>query len=227
MSVLEKLGSSLAEAIKKIVKAPVVDENVVKELIRDFQRALLQADVNVQLVLEVSKRIQERTLNEKLPPGISRREHIVKVIFEEFTRFVGETPAQIRVETGVSNVFMMVGIQGSGKTTSAAKIARYFQKRGFKSALVCADTFRLGAFSQLKQLAERMNIPIFGDFSEKDSVKVALQGVERFRKEGYEVIILDTAGRHKDEASLINEMKELAQAILKLCGDGDPDTPLS
>jgi len=212
-SELEKLGSSLQEAIKKIVKAPVVDENVVKELVRDFQRALLQADVNVQLVLDVSKRIQERTLNEKLPPGISRREHIVKVIYEELTRFVGETPAQIHVEAGVPNVFMMVGIQGSGKTTSSAKIARYFQKRGFKTALVCADTFRLGAYSQLKQLAERINIPIFGDANEKESLKVALQGVGGFRKEGYEVIILDTAGRHKDEASLINEMKELAQAV--------------
>jgi len=216
MSALDKLGSSLAEAIRKIVNAPVVDEAVVKELVRDFQRALLQADVNVQLVLEISNRIQERTLKEKLPPGIGRREHIVKVIYEELTKFLGETPAKIQVKTGYTNVFMLVGIQGSGKTTSAAKMARYFQKRGFKTTLVCADTFRLGAFDQLRQLADKIKVPIYGDINEKESLKIAVRGIEKFRKEGYDVVILDTAGRHKDEENLIREMKELAQAI-------DPD----
>jgi hypothetical protein len=115
MSALEKLGVSLTEALRKIIKIPIIDENAVKELVKDFQRALLQADVNVHLVLDLTNRIQERTLKEKLPPGISRREHVIKVIYEELTKFVGKTPAKILVEPGRINVFMLVGIQGSGK----------------------------------------------------------------------------------------------------------------
>ncbi len=213
MSALEKLGASLTEAVRKIIRAPIVDETTVKELVKDFQRALLQADVNVQLVLEISKRLQDRSLHEKLPPGVDRRAHIVKVISEELTSLLGKEQARIQVEAGKSNLFMLVGIQGSGKTTSAAKIARYFQKRGYKTGLVCADTFRLGAYAQLKQLADKFNIPIYGDPDAKDALEVAVRGVERFRVEKYDVIILDTAGRHKDEQSLIDEMTKIANAI--------------
>jgi signal recognition particle subunit SRP54 len=213
MSALEKLGHSLTEAVRKILKAPIVDEAAVKELIRDFQRALLQADVNVQLVLELSRRIEQRALQEKLPPAITRREQVVKVIYDELTNFVGEKPARPEIQPGKPNVFMLIGIQGSGKTTSAAKLARYFQKRGLKTGLVCADTFRLGAYDQLSQLAEKAKIPIQGFPGETDAVKVAVKGVEEFRKEKFDVIILDTAGRHKDEKSLMEEMKQIAEAV--------------
>jgi len=97
---LDKLGSSLTDAIKKLFKAGAVDEAAVKELVRDIQRALLQADVNVQLVLEISKRIEERALKEKVPPGVSRREHVIKVVYEELTRFVGDKPVPLKVEPG-------------------------------------------------------------------------------------------------------------------------------
>jgi len=213
MSALEKLGSSLTEALRKIIRAPVVDEAAVKELVRDIQRALLQADVNVQLVLDLSKRIEQRTLNEKPPPGVGRKEQVVKVIYEELTHFIGTGPQRAEIQLGKTNVFMLVGIQGSGKTTSAAKIARYFQKRGFKVALVCADTFRLGAYDQLRQLAERIKVPICDRPGGTDSVKAALEGVENFRKEKYDIVLLDTAGRHKDEKNLIEEMKAIAQAV--------------
>ena len=152
---LDRLGSSLTDAIKKIFRASVVDEAAVKELVRDIQRALLQADVNVQLVLEISKRMEERALKEKMPPGISRREHVIKVVYEELTRFVGEKPVPLNVEPGKRKIIMLVGIQGSGKTTTAAKLARFYQKRGLKPALICADTYRPGAFAQLQQLATR------------------------------------------------------------------------
>jgi signal recognition particle subunit SRP54 len=213
MSALEKLGSSLSEAIRKILRAPSVDKATIKELVRDFQRALLQADVNVQLVLELSRKIEERALGEKPPPGVGRREQIVKVIYEELTKFIGVNPSRPEIQLGKTNVFMLVGIQGGGKTTSAAKLARYFQKRGFKVALVCADTFRLGAYDQLRQLAERIKVPIYGRPGEDDAVKVAMEGVEKFRAEKYDIVILDTAGRHKEEKSLIREMTEIAKAV--------------
>ncbi len=208
---LDKLGSSLTDAIRKLFKAGAVDEAAVKELVRDIQRALLQSDVNVQLVLEISKRIEERALKEKVPPGVSRREHVIKVVYEELTRFVGDKPVPLKVEPGKKKIIMLVGIQGSGKTTHAAKLARYFQKRGLKVGLICADTFRPGAYNQLQQLATRTNTPFFGDLKAKDPVKVVREGLKQFADK--DLIIVDTAGRHKEEKDLIKEMKDLEKNI--------------
>jgi len=209
--VLERLGSSLYEALRKVFRAPVMDEKTVKELARDIQRALLQADVNVKLVLEISKRIEDRALKEKVPPGISRREHVTKVVYEELTRFLGEKPAPLKIKPGKRKVLMLVGIQGSGKTTAAAKLAKYFQKRGLKTALVGTDTYRPGAYAQLQQLAKRANVPVYGDPKEKKFAKIALKGLKQFSD--HEVVIIDTAGRHKEEKSLIEEMKKLEKTI--------------
>ncbi|MEM2971608.1 MAG: signal recognition particle protein Srp54 [Candidatus Bathyarchaeia archaeon] len=208
---LERLGSTLYDALKKIFRASIVDEAAVKELVRDIQRALLQADVNVKLVLDISKRIEERALKEQLPPGISRREHVIKVVYEELTRFLGDKPVPIKIELGKKYTLMLVGIQGSGKTTAAAKLARYFQKRGLKTALICADTYRPGAYAQLQQLANRINVPLYGEPNAKDPVKIVLNGLSQFSDR--EVIIVDTAGRHKEEQELIKEMKMLEKNI--------------
>jgi signal recognition particle subunit SRP54 len=209
--VLERLGSSLYEALKKVLRASVVDEELVKELVRDIQRSLLQADVNVKLVVDISKRIEERALKEKLPPGVSRREHVVKVVYEELTRFLGEKPASLKIKTGKRNILMLVGIQGSGKTTTAAKLARYFQKRGLKTALICTDTFRPGALAQLQQLAKQVNVPVYGDPETKNSTEIALDGLKKF--DNYDLVLIDTAGRHKDEKSLIKEMRTMEKKI--------------
>jgi signal recognition particle subunit SRP54 len=208
---LERLGSSLYDAIKKVFKSSVVDEATVRELVRDIQRALLQADVNVQLVLAISKRIEERALKESVPPGISRREHVVKVVYEELTRFIGEKPFQLQITPGKRHVLMLVGIQGSGKTTVAAKLARFYQKKGLKPAVICADVYRPGAYEQLQQLASRINVPVYGDLKFKDPVKVVSEGLKRFADN--DVIIIDTAGRHKEETELLREMKTLEKNV--------------
>jgi len=208
---LEGLGSALHEALRKIFRAPVVDEAAIKELVRGIQRALLQADVNVQLVLNISRQIEDRALKEKVPPGISRREHVFKILYEELTKFLGDKPVPLKVEPGKRKVIMLVGIQGSGKTTAAAKLARYFQKRGLKPALICADTYRPGAFDQLQQLANKINVPVYGNPKAKDPVKLALEGLNKFSDK--DVVIVDTAGRHKEERELIKEMKMLEEKI--------------
>ena len=208
---LDRLGSSLTDALKKIFRASVVDEAAVKELVRDIQRALLQADVNVQLVLDISKRIEDRSLKEKVPPGISRREHVIKVVYEELTRFVGDKPVPLEAQPGRKRTIMLVGIQGSGKTTHAVKLARFFQKRGLKPALICADTYRPGAFAQLQQMANRINVPVYGDPKAKDPVKVVSEGLKSFAEK--DLVIVDTAGRHKEERDLIKEMTALEKRI--------------
>ena len=208
---IDRLGSSLYEAIRKVFRASVIDEATVKELVHDIQKALLQADVNVQLVLDISKRIEERALKEKVPPGVSRREHLIKVVYEELTRFLGEKSIPIKIEPGKRKVIMLVGIQGSGKTTAAAKLARYFQKRGLKPAVVCVDTYRPGAYAQLQQLANRINVPFYGDLKAKDPVKVAFDGLKQFGDK--DIVMIDTAGRHKEEQELIKEMEMLEKSL--------------
>ena len=210
--VLDKLGQSLNNALRKLARASSVDEALVREVVRDIQRALLTSDVNVRLVLDLTKKIEKRALEEKPPAGVSKKEHIIKIVYEELTNFLGKEPKPIEIKEKPA-VLLTVGIQGSGKTTSVAKLARYFQKHGYKVGLVCSDTWRPGAYSQLKQLVEPYGIEVFGNPEEKDAVKLAKEGVEYFKKKGVDVIIVDSAGRHKEEKGLIEEMKQISEAI--------------
>ncbi len=184
-----------------------------KELVKDIQRALLQADVDVSLVMQITERVQEQALDQSLPRGISRREHIVKVVWDTLAYFLGEKTVPLTINPGKPNLVMLVGIQGSGKTTTIGKLARYFQKRGIKTGVICADNFRPGAYSQLKQLAEKSNVPFWGDEDQKDAVKLAKKGRDEMRKRGIELILLDTSGRHREETSLIKEMRDISKAV--------------
>jgi signal recognition particle subunit SRP54 len=211
--VLEGLGKALNSALKKLFGAAIIDEELVKELTKDIQRALLVADVDVTLVMAITKRVEEQALDESLPRGISRREHIVKVVWDTLAYYLGEKTVPLTINPGKSNLVMMVGIQGSGKTTTVGKLARYFQKRGIKTGVICADNFRPGAYDQLKQLAERSNVPFWGDENEKDAVKLAKKGVDQMKKRGIELILLDTSGRHREETGLIKEMRDISKAV--------------
>jgi len=210
--VLDKLGRALHGALQKLTRATHVDERAIKELVREVQRALLQADVNVELVLGLTKRIEKRALGEKLPPGMGRKEHVIKIVYEELSAFLGK-PAELRLQPGKSTVLLMVGLQGSGKTTSVAKLAAHFKKRGFKVGIVCADTFRPGAYEQIKQLVEQSGIKVFGDPRAKDPIKLAKEGVEKLKRENTELILVDSAGRHRKEEALMEEMRQIADAV--------------
>jgi signal recognition particle subunit SRP54 len=205
---LDNLGKAINAALRKLTRG-VVDEKLVKEICRDIQRALLQADVNVKLVFDLTSRIEERALKEKLPPGVSRAEHVTKIVYDEITSILGEKKEKIQI-TGHPTKLLMVGIQGSGKTTTCGKVARHFQKKGFKVGVVCADTFRPGAYEQLSQYAP---VDVFGDPEKKDAIKLAKEGVSHFTKKKMDLVIVDTAGRHKEEASLIEEMKRISKAV--------------
>jgi len=210
--VLEKLGKALHGALQKLTRSKLVDEQAIKELVRDIQRALLQADVNVQMVLELTKRIEKRALEEKLPPGMGRKEHVIKIVYEELSAFMGH-PTPFQLKPGQTMTLLMVGLQGSGKTTSVAKLATYFQKRGFKVCVVCADTYRPGAYEQLRQLGEQAGVRVFGDPKAKDSIKLAKEGVEHFKRDRPDLVIVDSAGRHRKEEALMEEMKQIAKSI--------------
>ncbi|HVH15925.1 MAG TPA: signal recognition particle protein Srp54 [Candidatus Angelobacter sp.] len=210
---MEAVGRSLTDAIRKMLRMPNVDERAIKELVKDLQRTLLQADVNVELVLQLSKAVEERSIKEKLPPGINRREHVVKVLYEEMTKFVGQEPARVEVQPGTFRKIMLVGIQGTGKTTSSVKLARFFAKRSLRVGIVCADTYRPGAYDQLLQLSTKAEIPVYGEPGKKKPEDIAKHGLDHFRKEKSDLVIIDTAGRHRNEKDLMDEMKRIASAV--------------
>ena len=205
---LDKLGESLNKALNKLKAAAFVDKKLIKEVIKDIQRALIQADVNVKLVLKMTKEIERRALEEKTPKGLSKKEHIIKIVYEELVKLLGEEAKKLELNPKKQNVILLVGIQGSGKTTTAAKLARYIQKRGLKPALICADTYRPAAYEQLKQLAEKIHVPIYGDETKsKSPIEIVKEGMQKFKKA--DVLIIDTAGRHKEEKGLLEGMKQI------------------
>ncbi len=202
--VLEGLGQSLRDVLKKIAGASNIDEKLVKEITRDIQRALLQADVNVKLVLEMSKEVERRALEEKPAPGTSARQHVIKIIYDELVKVLGK-PRSIPL---TKQTIMMVGLYGQGKTTTSGKLARYFHKKGLKVGLIAADVHRPAAFEQLQQIGEKINVPVFGNASAKSAPKIVTEGLNHFRD--MDVIIIDTSGRHALEEGLIAELKEVS-----------------
>ncbi|MBI2937211.1 MAG: signal recognition particle protein [Thaumarchaeota archaeon] len=209
---LSGLQDGLRKAVKNLLGAGAIDEATVKEFVRDLQRTLLQADVNVKLVLETSKKIEERALNEKPPPGLPRKDHVVKILYEELSKTLGEE-SPFTIPTDKNNVIMLIGIQGSGKTTVVGKLSRYLSKQGYNVGVVGADTFRPGALTQLQMLCEKVNVPVYGNEKSKDAVKVASEGVKTFREQGKTAIIVDTSGRHKEEKGLLDEMQQISNRI--------------
>ncbi len=208
--VLDKLGESLRNTLQKVAKSIFVDDALVNELVKELQRALLQSDVNVKLVFGLSQRIRERVLKEETPGGLTKREHLIKVVYEELVKFLGGEESQVDTSAKPTTI-MLLGLFGSGKTTTTAKLGRYFSKRGLKVALVQLDVYRPAAFDQLQQLGKQINVPVFGNKSEKDTLKIYRSCENELKK--FDVVIVDTAGRDALSTQLINELKSVAVAI--------------
>src|SRR3989344_2984997 len=204
--VLEKLSTSLKDTLKKLARAIFVDDKLVDELIKDLQRALLNADVNVKLVFELSKRIKERILDEKTPGAISKKEHLINIVYEELVKFLGENKSEIKLDKKPFKI-MMVGLLGNGKTTTSGKLAKYFKNRGNKVALIQLDVYRPSSLEQLQVLGSSTNADVFGDEKEKNALKIYKKFEKNFDK--YDVVIIDTAGRHALDKELIAEIEEL------------------
>jgi signal recognition particle subunit SRP54 len=208
--VLENLGSSLKDTLQKLSRAVFVDEKLVNELTKDIQRALLQSDVNVKMVFELTKQIKSRLMKEETPPGLTKKEFLIKIVYEELVRFLGESEAIIEVKKKPTKI-MLVGLFGHGKTTTAAKLAKYYQKRGYKVALMSTDTWRPAAFEQLKQLGAQINAPVFGNPSVKDPVKIYKEFESKLKD--FDLVIIDTAGRDALSDELITELNGINKAV--------------
>ena len=215
---LDNLKSSLRAAIKKIVNSSGIDEELIKELSKDIQRSLLQSDVNVKMVFEITKNIENRSLNESPPPGLSRKDHIVKILYDELAKLLGNE-TEFHFQSGKVNKVLMLGIQGSGKTTVTSKLAKFLTKQGYRVAVIGADTFRPGALTQLKTMCEKSDVEVYGENGNENPSEIVKNGLKHFQKTNLDIILIDTAGRHKQEKDLLDEMKQINKTA-------DPDLAL-
>lgn len=208
--VLEKLGDSLRNTLSKITSSIFVDEKLINELIKDIQRALLQSDTNVKLVFDLSTKIKDRA-KENPPAGVTKREQIVKVVYEELTNFLGKDAKEIKISKKPTQI-MLVGLFGSGKTTTAGKLAKYYRKRGLRVAVIQTDTWRPAAYDQLEQLAKQVGVDFFGIREEKNPVKIYNSCKEKIKE--YDIVIVDTAGRDALSDELIEELNKINSAVM-------------
>ena len=211
--VLDDLGSSLRGTLDTLRGKSRISEEDVEEVVKEIQRSLLQADVDVSLVMDLSDRIKERSLDEEPPKGTTARDHVLRIVYEELVDMVGES-TEIPLE---EQTILLAGLQGSGKTTSAAKMAWWFSKKGLRPAVIQTDTFRPGAYDQAKEMASRAEVEFYGDPDCDDPVQIAREGLEA--TSDAEVHIVDTAGRHALEDDLISEIEEIERTV-------DPDRSL-
>lgn len=211
--VLQDLGRRINAAVTDLTRSPTLDEKAFDGMIKEISNALAEADVNIKLVANLRKTIKSSVKFSELPPHANKKRIIQKAVFDALVDIVNPHQKEYVPKKGKSNVIMFVGLQGAGKTTTCTKLARWYQARGFKTCLVCADTFRAGAFDQLKQNATKAKIPYYGSLTQTDPVVVARDGVEKFKKERFEIIIVDTSGRHHQEDALFAEMVEIQSAV--------------
>ncbi|MGC8600115.1 MAG: signal recognition particle receptor subunit alpha [Nitrososphaeria archaeon] len=200
---LEELKEGLKNAFDKLLRGGV-DEKAIKEFILDLQRTLIKADVNAKVVFEFTKKVEERLRNSSELPGISFKELAIKIVYEEMAQLLG---GDYKLQLKAKNVIMLVGIQGSGKTTFSVKLGNYLKQRGYSVGIIEADVYRPGAFEQVSQLAEKVGLNVYGSKDEKDPRKIVENGLKSFSDKS--VVIIDTAGRHKNEQELMKEVKEL------------------
>jgi len=195
-------GKSISELVRKILTRTTVDAEAVEDLVKGLQRILLQTDVDVKLVFELSENIRRRCLKEKIPPGLTLREQVMKVVYEELVNLLGEEKVGL---VGKKKI-MLLGLFGSGKTTTAGKLARYFQKQGLKPAMICCDYHRPAAPEQLSQLGDKLHVPVHVS-KEKNPYNALKEGLGKFNK--HDTVIIDTAGRDALDKELAEELKKM------------------
>ncbi len=200
--------SKLKDSLQKFARLGVADRKSVKELLREIQRVLIQSDVNVKLVFELSKRIEENALDEKIPAGLTRKEHVVNIVYEELTSFLGEKPPELSL--GKQKI-LLLGLFGSGKTTLTAKLAKFYQNKGLSVGVITTDTWRPAAYHQLEQLAKKTKTPFYGEEGEKDPIKILKNGLKKMK--GKDVVIIDSAGRSALDDELAKELKDIEKVL--------------
>ncbi|MEM3074439.1 MAG: signal recognition particle receptor subunit alpha [Candidatus Pacearchaeota archaeon] len=201
--VLDVLGDALRKSVDKITSAIFVDKNLVESIIKDLQRALISADVNISLVKEISDKIRKE--GEKYVKEIDKKEHLIKLLNDEIIKIIGGEKKELKL--GKKDKILFVGLYGVGKTTTISKLALYYKKRGKKVAMLGLDVHRPAASEQLEQLGKKIDIPVFIDKNKNNPIEI----YENFKKEleKYDLILIDSSGRDALDNVLIKEIKNI------------------
>lgn len=207
---LSKLSSVLKKSFDKIAGAIFLDKKTIESVVKDLQRALIQADVNVHLVKELGDKIKKHAQDEKIK-GIERKEHLTKLLHDEILNLLGKEKKELEIKKGKQTKIMLIGLYGAGKTTTTAKLASYYAKRGFKVAMLGLDVHRPAASDQLEQLGKKTKIQTFTNKNEKNALKIYEQYKNQLKD--FDLIIIDTAGRHDLDKDLTKEIKSLTKEI--------------
>ena len=209
----EGLSSRLQEITRKLRGKARITESDLKEMLREVKLALLEADVNYKIVKEFNNTIQEKALGQDVLKSLTPGQQVIKIVKDELVELLGGTTSKVNFTPNPPTVIMLVGLQGSGKTTTAGKLANLFRKQGKNPLLVACDVYRPAAIKQLQVVGKQLNIPVFANETSKDVVHIARQAMSVAMTKLNDVVILDTAGRlHIDEA-LMDELKNLKEAI--------------
>ncbi|MGC8940620.1 MAG: signal recognition particle protein Srp54 [Candidatus Nanoarchaeia archaeon] len=207
---LDSFGEALKESLRKLLKISLIDKKVLAAFLADIRTALLSGDVNLALVDKIILEIKNRAEKEKPKPGLTQREHLINIVYEEIVKLLGTEQGKLEISQKPTKI-MLVGLFGSGKTTSAAKLAKHFKKKGLKVCLVQTDTWRPAAYEQLAQLAEKISVPFYGIKDCKNPLEIVRKYSQDYSR--FNVVIFDTAGRHALDSALIKELKELDAEI--------------
>lgn len=199
------LGQGIRKALAKITNAAIVDEAAVKDLVKELQRVLITNDVEIKLVKQITKKIEEKALSEKKKQSIGIREHIAAIVYDELASLLGE---KFEPKIEKNQRILMCGLFGAGKTTTIAKLAKFYQKRGLHVGVICGDVHRPAAFEQLKQLSEQVKCDFYGNKNEKADV-IAVEGLDKLKH--CDVIIYDSAGRSAFDSELASELKKVSE----------------
>jgi signal recognition particle subunit SRP54 len=207
---LSSFGSALKKGFNKIAGAIFIDKEVVNSVVKDLQRALIQADVNIHLVKKIGDKIKKAAEDEKIK-GVEKKEHLTKLLHDEILNLLGKEKHELKLDKTKQTKIMLVGLYGAGKTTTIAKLAAYYQKRGFKTAILGLDVHRPAASDQLEQLGEQIKVATFTNKNEKNALKI-YKKYEKELKE-FDLVLVDTAGRHDLDKDLVKEIKDLTKTI--------------
>jgi len=209
----EEITEKFELLFKKIRGQARITEANISETMRDIRRVLLEADVNYKVVKDFTDRVQQKALGQEVLKSITPGQMLIKIIYDELVSLMGSTRADIKFSPVPPTVIMVVGLQGSGKTTFCAKLANHLKHKGRHPLLVAGDVHRPAAVEQLKQLGEQIQIPVFAMDSEFDAVKIAKNGVEFAKKNYRDVVIVDTAGRMHIDEEMMREVEMVKEAI--------------
>ncbi len=209
----EGLSSRLQEITRKIRGKARITETDLKEMLREVKLALLEADVNYKIVKEFIETISEKALGQDVLKSLTPGQQVVKIVKDEMIELLGGTESNINLTPNPPSIIMMVGLQGSGKTTTSAKLANLLRKQGKKPLLVACDIYRPAAIKQLQVVGAQLNIPVYSNEQSKDVVQIAKQALNTAIAKLNDVVILDTAGRLHIDEELMNELKNLKTSI--------------